>query len=263
MRQFEILFLFILGFAVSILASSVSPNAPSLPTTNNFSIVPSGTLIPCSICRLFLNRNDLYRQSCRHGYHFTCLHRIHALNQDRLIFDNFYCQDCKKHNTYAAFLTHQIFISPDLAQALAFILPGKLDVNFMFRFWRKALIFPTSVALARLMMYQMPWNIWAGPKYQPFDLLSFAAIKATPGNLNFFIKYGPMFGMMGFCEKEALFKGFVVALKTHKFDNAVVFLQRGLNINYKRFIGQSTALIITIKNENTKAVQFLLTTMLI
>ena len=72
-----------------------------------------------------------------------------------------------------------------------------------------------------------------------------------------------MFGMIGFCEKEALFKGFVVALKTHKFDNAVVFLQRGLNINYKRFIEPVNRLNYYNQKENTKPFNFLLTTMLI
>lgn len=256
MRIFQIFL--VLGFPLFVLASIsskvvvVTIQGNDLINGQRFSLAPKDSRISCSLCHSPIGSSDIYREPCQHGYHISCFHN--ASKNREAIGEQINCQECKKYSTYLAFMTHNIFYSPIFPEGITGI-PELMDLNFVMCFWMKAMIFPKTIALERLIKINFPFVIKVENQSVSIDLIGLAAPKATTENLNFLLDSG-----LKLCndERYVLFDGFISSLLNYNFKNAAVFLERGLNINEIDKTGRTTALLTMISIEKADAVKFLI-----
>lgn len=209
--------------------------------------MPEGKTLKCAFCDQDVFYPDVIVESTSCGCHVVCI-------QKRLVKGNTRpCPVCSETD-YAAFLGHLIFVAPVIPDGITYI-PDRVKDHYLRTFWSKAVAEPNSEALKRMITIGISTETPENKEYV-FDLLALSSRAATFENMKFLLDSG----LCLFSKKnEVLSRGFAYAIILKKYDNAALFLQRGLNINEKHeWLRQDTLLTKAVIREDIGAVKFII-----
>ena len=252
------LIFFVLGLPLFVLTSTsnttseVISTKTVIPEKYIYFLAGKDSKLNCSICHTALGQYDLVRKPCEHGLHVHCLQDAFE-NRDKDIMHHKNCNNCKMLNKYVAFLSHLIFVSPELPEGIKFIPELMSDLNVI-KVWANAMGKDSPEALKRLIQIGMPETL-VDENGKPVHLIVLAGYKATPANLEFLLD-----SKVRLCsdESKTFVSGYLASISAGNVENAAVFLKRGVNVNAVFPGGTQNAINTAIKKGVVQSVKFLI-----